>query len=421
MAIHFNPTMNLFVNWANQDGIGKTDLVHATKTQGTTGDGKVVLSANKNDGIGFAAWRRCRADIKNMNNATRDLFMQAVMDLFDAKTINDVPKSVRDKMKLTDYDGNGHPLSAHRIRSVAEAAKNALAYSAFSVSGSGEAATMLKSTFNAKMATLQGSKIEKAFALKNEMDQIAKDRFNLFFADDMKTLQKGGTSQFDLDNVRMPVAPTFKIGNETLTFDMNTPLNEKNDIIAKFVRQDRNAKFSDLKDDELNKAYAVMSILAQRFGIAMMDGVTKSLSVGPTMLTSIKINQSKRTASKCPMTLSFGDDGSLRIHYVSIHDEPKITQDGENFTKAFGMFDKGTLVTVTADVAIDAEELKKIAKTDYTQFDPAVPDAKLQKQLGEDADAAATLGQLRFGDGFQASVSCTAVLNGGVLLIDNKY
>ena len=23
MAIHFNPTMNQFVNWANQDGIGK--------------------------------------------------------------------------------------------------------------------------------------------------------------------------------------------------------------------------------------------------------------------------------------------------------------------------------------------------------------------------------------------------------------
>ena len=37
MAIGLNPTLDRFVNWANQDGIGKTDLVHAAKAQGTTG------------------------------------------------------------------------------------------------------------------------------------------------------------------------------------------------------------------------------------------------------------------------------------------------------------------------------------------------------------------------------------------------
>ncbi len=189
MAIEFNSTLNQFVNWANQDGIVKTDLVHVTKTQGATGDAKITVAANKNDGIGFAAWRRRGTDVKDLNNATRKLFMQAVMDLFGAKTINDVPKSVRDKMKLDDYDGEGHSLSAHRIRSVANAARIALAYRAFSVSGSGEAATMLKGVVNAKMATLQGSKSEKAVALKNEMDRRTKKSFNLGFATDMKELQ----------------------------------------------------------------------------------------------------------------------------------------------------------------------------------------------------------------------------------------
>ena len=60
------------------------------------------------------------------------------MDLFGAKTIDEVPKSVRDKMKLSDYDGKGHPLSAHRIRSVAKAAKIALTAQTFSVSGNSD-------------------------------------------------------------------------------------------------------------------------------------------------------------------------------------------------------------------------------------------------------------------------------------------
>ena len=95
MAIEFNATMNQFVNWANRDGIGKTDLVHAKKTQGTTGDAKIAIVGNTGDGIGFFASRRRSADTKEMNNATRELFKQAVMDLFGAQTIDGVPKSVR--------------------------------------------------------------------------------------------------------------------------------------------------------------------------------------------------------------------------------------------------------------------------------------------------------------------------------------
>ena len=198
MAIEFNSTLNQFVNWANQDGIGKTDLVHATKAQGTTGDAKIAIVGNTGDGIGFFASRRRSADTRDMNNATRELFKKAVMDLFHAKTIDDVPKSVRDKMKLGDYDGNGHPLSAHRIRSVAKAAKLALAAQGFAVSGSGDAATIIKRTLNAKLATLHGTKNEKTIALKNEIDQKAKNRYNMFFALDMKdsvsctTVLKGG-------------------------------------------------------------------------------------------------------------------------------------------------------------------------------------------------------------------------------------
>ena len=35
MGIELNATLNAFVNWASQDNIGKTSLVHATATPAT--------------------------------------------------------------------------------------------------------------------------------------------------------------------------------------------------------------------------------------------------------------------------------------------------------------------------------------------------------------------------------------------------
>ena len=50
----------------------------------------------------------------------------------------------------------------------------------------------------------------------------------------------------------------------------------------------------------------------------------------------------------------------------------------------------------------------------------AVTDA-IKALAGEDEDAAATMGQYRFGEGVKVSVSCTAVLNGGELEFENEF
>ena len=425
MAIEFNATMNQFVNWANRDGIGKTDLVHAKKTQGTTGDAKIAIVGNTGDGIGFFASRRRSADTKEMNNATRELFKQAVMDLFGAKTIDGVPKSVRDKMKLCDYDGEGHPLSAHRIRSVAKAANSALAAKAFAVSGTSEAAPVFKGAINAKLATFPGSRSEKAVALKNEIDRIAKNRFNLFFADDMKDSQDGTQTQFAKDHMRMVVTPKFKIGNETVTFDNETSLEDKKDIIAKFVRKDMNARFADLDGADRNKAYAVMSFIGQRFAICMQEGVNRSLITGRMREPPIKVGQHNRDASNSPLSFSFGDDGSLHVNYKTVYDEPMITHERPKgnmvVQKQYADFDAGSSLTYTADVEIDAAEFERMANTDYTTFDYRVANDVMQGQPGEDEDAAATMGQCRFGEGVKVNVSCAVALNGGELVSENEF
>ena len=78
-------------------------------------------------------------------------------------------------------------------------------------------------------------------------------------------------------------------------------------------------------------------------------------------------------------------------------------------------------MTVTADVEIGAEEFEKVANSDYAQFDESAPDAVMKRQLGEDEAGAAKLGQFRFGEGVKVNVSCTAVLNGGLLMVEQEF
>ena len=361
------------------------------------------------------------ADQAKLNDAVRDLFKETILKVCGAKSFEELPPAVRAVMKENDYEANGgHPLSARRILAVTGAIR-AIADKAVSVQGEGQAADTFRGVVDAKLASLRGTGSEKAAALKDEANRIAKNRFNLFFASDMKALQSGVESQFEKDHDRILVDPKFTVGDETLTFDRHTSLGEKRDIIAKFLRQDKNAKFSDLGDAERNKAYAMMSIIAQRFGICMQDGATKCLSTGPTSEAPLKFGQTNRKASDSPLSLSFGGDGSLRIHYATTYDEPQLTLDGEHFTKVFAEFAPGSSVTITADVEIGAEEFEKIANNDYTRFDASVPEAEMHRQLGEDEAGAAKLGQFRFGEGVKVNVSCSAVLNGGLLMVDQEF
>jgi len=55
---------------------------------------------------------------KDLNNEVRDLFKETVLKICGAKTLDDLPKAVRDVMKKGDYDNDGHPLSVRRIRAV---------------------------------------------------------------------------------------------------------------------------------------------------------------------------------------------------------------------------------------------------------------------------------------------------------------
>ena len=86
-----------------------------------TGLGGHVITAHTEDGVGgLSAFFRSKAK-KAVNNATRESFKQAIIDLFGGT--KKVPDSVLDAMKLEDYD-KGKPLTAHRIMVVKRAVDN---------------------------------------------------------------------------------------------------------------------------------------------------------------------------------------------------------------------------------------------------------------------------------------------------------
>ena len=60
-------------------------------------------------------------DQKDLNNAVRNLFKETVLKVCGVKTIDKLPPSVLAVMRKSDYDNNGHPLSARRIRAVTQA------------------------------------------------------------------------------------------------------------------------------------------------------------------------------------------------------------------------------------------------------------------------------------------------------------
>ena len=119
MSVELNATFNQFVNWAQT----KTDdaTVFAQNAIGQKGPALTVLE-HAGDKIGVAGWWKRTALMKRENNTTRDIFRNAVIDMFGG--LSKIPQAVRKAMELDNFNGGGKPLSARRIRLVKTAIDN---------------------------------------------------------------------------------------------------------------------------------------------------------------------------------------------------------------------------------------------------------------------------------------------------------
>ena len=108
----YNETFKAFADFAKvQLDAGNEKAVARTGAGGAALGGRAIIAATTDRAFAFT---RSQAD-KSANDIARDLFRQAVVDLFGGEA--NIPPSVRDAMLLKDY-GAGKPLTARRIAAV---------------------------------------------------------------------------------------------------------------------------------------------------------------------------------------------------------------------------------------------------------------------------------------------------------------
>ncbi|MBQ1428171.1 MAG: hypothetical protein IIZ06_00740, partial [Kiritimatiellae bacterium] len=112
----YNDAFKAFTDFATQAKSGSTiaQIGGEKNTVAGTGPlaGRTIVAKTGFDFVGNVGRRQASRDV---NNAVRDLFKQAIADMFGGP--DKIPESVRDAMKMADF-GKGKPLTARRILAV---------------------------------------------------------------------------------------------------------------------------------------------------------------------------------------------------------------------------------------------------------------------------------------------------------------
>lgn len=126
MALEINnATFNAFVDFATKSvEAGQNKAIARASADVQTGAlaGRSITAATTDSLRGIFKWFR-KPDDAAANNATREIFKKAIIDMFGGE--NKIPAAVKKAMIMADY-GQGKPLTARRIIAVATAIHNEL-------------------------------------------------------------------------------------------------------------------------------------------------------------------------------------------------------------------------------------------------------------------------------------------------------
>ena len=123
MALEINAQYTMFVQFAQQ----QADAEHSKVIARVGGEGPLggrdIKAAERGEGDSVRPFLPRSGANKNKNNAVRDLFRQAIREMFGGE--ERIPPNVKEAMRLQDY-GDGRPLTARRIMAVKAAVDEVL-------------------------------------------------------------------------------------------------------------------------------------------------------------------------------------------------------------------------------------------------------------------------------------------------------
>ena len=301
-------------------------------------------------------------DKKDLNNATRDVFKQAVIDVFGT-SINDVPESVRSAMELGKFDGTGRPLTARRILAVNKAIDAELKALGKHFGITGTATPDIVSII-AKDSGLENA-ADPAGTFKARVNRHAKAVVTTFIADQMS--KSKGYNSFSLD-VRRGMGVSLG-GKKVKTRDPAVARNR----IVQFLTNDKHATFDAADRATQRKADVLMSVMHQgSFACAMgatgyafdpEDGMPKFQATEGTAMGGDQTNAFSVTKD-ADGNITIKGTAKFTRHYslLALNGAKALNKATDN---------DGSYAKYEMEIKISAREMEKFANADWSQCDTA--------------------------------------------------
>ena len=294
---------------------------------------------------------------KNLNNATREAFKQAVIDIFGTR-IEDVPKKVRDAMNLGKFDGTGRPLTARRILAVDKAigAEMAAMAKKFGMTGGGAGSVFSFVTSNSDILQSQNPAREfKRLANRHATASIATHIAS-------RASENLDYASFELD-VNRGMGLTFG-GRRVPPKDIPAA----RDGVAQFLTGNKSATFDGLDEPTRRKACILMSLLHQGSLACLMTSVSGSFereagaprlivgqANGGDQFNSFSVTKDKAGNITIKGQVTF--TGPVIVNLFNGADFVNTASDADGFAKFEGT------------IRLSAADLDKLANADWKQYD----------------------------------------------------
>ena len=302
-------------------------------------------------------------DKKELNNATRDLFKQAVIDIFGT-SINDVPKSVRSAMELGKFDGVGRPLTARRILAVNKAIDAELKAVAKSLGiTGGSAAEILAAVASRNSDILESANPAATFKARAKQNATACVATSI--ASEASKAAKGqGSNTFQADLERGMV---ITVGGKRVK---SRDADVARDKVVQMLTGDKRATFHTVDDTTKRKVNLLLSLMHQgTFGTILPSVFSAFDPTSKNMNLSIMEGTGFGGRQENAFSISMDNAGN-----VTIKGEVKYTQCFMVNTPKTGMAPKfagrdGSYAKFEGVIKISAQNLDDLAKADWEQCD----------------------------------------------------
>ncbi len=333
---------------------------------------------------------------KQANNDARAAFRSAVEQLFGG--FDEIPASVKAEMKLDDYDGKGHPLTARRINKVTTAVVKALRGAgrlesanggylnttdvllgmgavqegktvADMVTGSGPAADAVRAVIEQAAAQspdqTDGGKLDFITRSANESAAGGVEHGMTTLLRKNYVDEKDGVRKENFARIGNQFERDLQ-GGQTISIPgvgmIGTDPVKARDALTKFVLDGEKDTFDEATPEEQKRVTVLISLVSQYCGTAMdgngfMAGFTPEGSEFPVVGISTP-------RGGIDFNLSKGDNGDIRINVGLAANLQAISNSaGQLITVP-----QGSYMDVTAEITLPKTNLDTLAKADWTQL-----------------------------------------------------